>query len=144
MFSKACEYGIRSLIFITAKSNNGERVNLTDISKEIDSPPAFTAKVLQKLVKGSIIKSVKGPKGGFCISESTIETATLADVVILIDGDEIFTGCGLGLKVCNALKPCPLHYKFKSIRDDLKQMLQKTKLKDLAEQLENGNALLKL
>ena len=144
MFSKACEYGIRSLIFITAKSNKGECVNITDISKEIDSPPAFTAKILQKLVKGSIIKSVKGPKGGFCIAESKTETATLADVVTLIDGDEIFTGCGLGLKVCNALKPCPLHYKFKSIRDDLKQMLQKTKLKDLAEQLENGNALLKL
>jgi len=144
MFSKACEYGIRALIFIAMKSNGGERVNISDIATEIDSPSAFTAKILQTLVKGDIVQSVKGPHGGFQISQKNISEIKLADIVKIIDGDTIYNGCGLGLKECNELKPCPLHEKFKRIREDLKTMLETTSLKDLASQLENGIAFLKV
>jgi Rrf2 family iron-sulfur cluster assembly transcriptional regulator len=52
IFSKACEYGIRATIYVAQQTSiNGKRCNLKDISKEIDSPEAFTAKILQKLVK---------------------------------------------------------------------------------------------
>lgn len=46
MFSKACEYGIRSLIFIIMKSAKGERVTITTITEQIDGPAAFTAKIM--------------------------------------------------------------------------------------------------
>lgn len=69
VYSKACEYAIRSLIFITMKSTSRERVHLDEISKVINSPSTFTAKILQKLVKTGIILSVKEPRGGFQISE---------------------------------------------------------------------------
>jgi len=144
MFSKACEYGIRSLIYITMKSSNNDRVNLIDISSAIDSPTAFTAKILQKLVKSNIIESVKGPHGGFQISEEAMETINLSDVVLAIDGDTIYNGCGLGLKQCDELNPCPLHDRFIQVRGDLKQMLKTTSLKSLAIELERGNTVLKI
>jgi Rrf2 family protein len=144
MFSKACEYGIRALIFIAMKSNGGERVNTSDIVKEIDSPTAFMAKILQKLVKVDIVQSVKGPHGGFQMSQKNISEIKLADIVKVIDGDAIYNGCGLGLNECNELKPCPLHGKYKRIREDLKTMLETTYLKDLASQLEDGIAFLKV
>lgn len=144
MFSKACEYGIRSLIFITQKSLKKERVNITEISEAIDSPNAFTAKILQKLVRGNILSSIKGPQGGFFIAQEDLGRVKLAEVVAILDGNNIYDGCGLGLRECNELKPCPLHDSFKSVRDDLKKMLMKTSLKDLAEQLEDGNTFLKL
>lgn len=144
MFSKACEYGIRSLIFITKKSSEGSRVNISDISKAIDSPNAFTAKILQKLVKGKLVQSAKGPRGGFYINEKDIDKVQLSDVVKIVDGDNIYKGCGLGLKECNELQPCPLHEKFKQVRGDLKKMLQSTSLYDLARQLEDGTAVLKI
>jgi Rrf2 family iron-sulfur cluster assembly transcriptional regulator len=43
----------------------GIELVLKGISKEIDSPIAFTAKILQTLVKNNIINSVKGSTGGF-------------------------------------------------------------------------------
>ena len=49
MFSKACEYAIRSCILIATNSLESKNSNLKDISKAIDSPEAFTAKILQKL-----------------------------------------------------------------------------------------------
>ncbi|MBC8753341.1 Rrf2 family transcriptional regulator [Kordia sp. YSTF-M3] len=144
MFSKACEYGIRALIFIAMKSSKDERVGNTAIAIAIDSPSAFTAKILQKLVKAKIIKSVKGPYGGFEISEEGLHQTKLTAIVKAIDGDAVYNRCGLGLSECSALKPCPLHDKFKAVRADLKTILDATTLKELASQLEDGTAFLKL
>ena len=60
MFSKACEYGIKASIFIALCSYKGVRVSLKSIAKEINSPEAFTAKILQDLVRHDVINSVKG------------------------------------------------------------------------------------
>jgi Rrf2 family protein len=118
-------------------------VNITDIAKEIDSPMAFTAKILQKLVKGGVLQSVKGPHGGFEIAKETTKETTLADVIKAMDCTSIYTGCSLGLKECSDLKPCPLHNSFKKIRTDLRTMMEATTLKSLALQLEDGHAFLK-
>lgn len=143
MFSKACEYGIRALIFLAMKSNDGERVNISAISKQIDGPEAFTAKVLQQLVKGGVVTSRKGPHGGFEISQKKMAETTLADIVAIIDGAKIYNGCGLGLKECSEEKPCPLHFQFANVRDGLKTMLENTTLKTLAFDLEAGTSFLK-
>ena len=143
MFSKACEYGIRATIHIALQSQQGNRSSLKGIAIAIDSPVAFTAKTLQLLAKNEIINSVKGPKGGYEIPGQKLQTITLSQIVEAIDGDEIYNGCGLGLKKCNALKPCPLHNEFKTIRDDLKTMLQTTTVQALANGLDSGLTFLK-
>ena len=65
MFSKACEYGIKAAIFIATKSYEGVRVSPKEIAENISSPQAFTAKILQSLVRHNIVNSVKGAYGGF-------------------------------------------------------------------------------
>ena len=37
MFSKACEYGIRAVVYIAEQSQNDTRVSLKDIARQIDS-----------------------------------------------------------------------------------------------------------
>jgi Rrf2 family protein len=143
MFSKACEYGIKAAIFIAVKSEQENRVSLNEIAKEINSPIAFTAKVLQQLTKNGIVDSVKGPKGGFEIDKNKIADIKLSKIVSAIDGDAIYKGCGLGFHNCNENKPCPVHHKFKLIRDDLKQMLETTSLLDLSNDINNGITFLK-
>jgi len=144
MFSKACEYGIRASIFIAKNSREGRRVSPKEISKEIDSPQAFTAKILQDLVRHHIIKSVQGAYGGFEIDKDLIATIKLSQIVEAIDGNNIYSGCGLGLKECNENHPCPMHDKFKSIRNDLRYMLETTNLEELATGIKNGEAFLKV
>ncbi len=143
MFSKACEYGIRATIYIAMQSLQGNRVNLKDISTEIDSPVAFTAKILQQLAKNNIVESVKGPTGGFQIDKKDIDSIKLIQIVSAIDGDKIFNGCGLGLKECNEDFPCPVHFQFKEVRDNLKKMSSETSIYELATGLEVGLTFLK-
>jgi len=144
LFSKACEYGIKATIFIAINSYEGKRVTPKEIAAEIDSPQAFTAKILQNLVRHEIINSVKGAYGGFEIDTTKIASIKLADIVKAIDGDHIYNGCGLGLDACNAHHPCPVHDKFKAIREGLKDMLEDTNLKELALNIQSGTSFLKL
>lgn len=143
MFSKACEYGIRASIFIALNSLEGRRVNPKEISAEIDSPVAFTAKILQALVKHKVINSIKGAHGGFEIDKNNIKHIKLSQIVDAIDGDSIYKGCGLGLQACDEARPCPMHDKFKTIRDELKTMLESTNLESLALDMKVGETFLK-
>lgn len=132
MFSKACEYGLKAMISISAKSSRGERTNLKEISKDIESPEQFTAKILQQLSRNQLIHSVQGAYGGFEIPKDKLSKVKLIDIVRTIDGDKIFTGCGLGLEACDESKPCPIHYKFAEIRNDLAKLLNETTLDELS------------
>ncbi len=143
MFSKACEYAIRASVYIAEQSQRGKRVSLEEIAAEIDSPEAFTAKILQRLGKHAVIDSMRGPSGGFLMDEQKSCTVKLSDIVFAIDGNKIYTGCGLGLKECNEDHPCPLHDEFKKVRDDLKCLLESTSVNELAQKLETGLAFLK-
>ena len=144
MFSKACEYGIKASIFIAINSYQNRRVSPKEIAEEIDSPKAFTAKILQDLVRHNIINSVKGAYGGFEIEKEKIAAIKLSHIVDAIDGDAIFNGCGLGMETCNAQHPCPVHDKFKVVRDELKHMLEHTNLEELALSIKTGESFFKV
>jgi Rrf2 family iron-sulfur cluster assembly transcriptional regulator len=143
MFSKTCEYGIRAVIIIASESYQDNRIGLKEIAKKIDSPEAFTAKILQILSKNNIINSIKGVGGGFEIPKETLSQIKLIQIVSAIDGDRVFTGCGLGLSHCSEIHPCPVHDKFKEIRNGLTFMLENTNLEELALGIKSGDTFLR-
>lgn len=143
MFSKSCEYGLRATIFIAGQSTQGRKVSLKEIAKEINSPEAFTAKILQQLTRNKIVRSIKGPYGGFEIEEAKMSEIRLSDVVNVLDGDSIYTSCGLGLNQCSAKSPCPLHYKFAEIRGKLRAMLRDNTLESLINDMDADQLWLK-
>ncbi|EOZ96863.1 transcriptional regulator, BadM/Rrf2 family [Indibacter alkaliphilus LW1] len=142
MFSKTCKYAINAMIYVASLPIGNERASLKDISKAINSPEAFTAKILQALVRDDLLISVKGPHGGFSINGKASEIY-LAQIVDSIDGNLLFTGCALGLKKCAEEHPCAVHYKFKAIREHLTGMLHSTNLTDMADRVNNGISFLK-
>jgi len=143
MFSKACQYGIKASVYIASQSAIGVRTSLKDIAYNINSPEAFTAKILHQLAKKDILQSLKGPTGGFEIPEGSAETIKLSNIVSAIDGDSIYMGCALGFDHCDARQPCPMHDKFVDIRNNLKEMLENTSLLELANGVDVGLSFLK-
>jgi len=141
MFSKACEYGIRAVIYIWSHNTKGVKLGVKDICKGIDAPEFFTAKILQSLAKQNLVSSTKGPNGGFYINEDQ-ENMRLFDLVEAIDGDKLFKGCGLGLKQCSESQPCPIHNEYKIIRENLAKLLSEKTIKGLAEEVTSGKATL--
>lgn len=142
MFSKACEYGIKAIIYIATQSLENRRVKIGDVANHSGSPEAFTAKILGTLTKHQIVRSVKGPYGGFEIDVGRMKHMKVSEIVYAIDGDSIYKGCALGLDRCNAAEPCPMHDHFFSIRNELKKMLETTTVYDLATKLRSGASIL--
>lgn len=142
IFSKTCEYAMRSVFFIAHRTSQGNKVGIKEISLGIDSPEHFLAKILQKLSRQDIVKSAKGPNGGFYMDEENLKRP-LSDIVEVIDGESLFIGCGLGLSYCSEINPCPLHNDFKNIRDRITKMLRETSIANFNEDLDLGITRLK-
>lgn len=143
MFTKACEYGIRACIVVAQYSLEGKRISLKEIIQLVDSPGAFTAKILQKLAKNKIIFSIQGPQGGFEMSSENIKKTTLEDIVKAIDGDDVYTSCVLGLSHCSDKSPCPAHHKYKHIKSDFIDMIRNSTILEMVEDIQNGKTFLK-
>lgn len=133
MFSKTCEYAIRALIFIAQKSTDGTRIGIKEIAEGIDSPEHFIAKILQNLSRRKLVQSAKGPNGGFYLEQEDLKI-TIADIVKAVDGEELFSGCALGLKQCSESHPCPIHHEFKKFRKELYNMLENANLLAFTQQ----------
>ncbi len=131
MFSKSCQYGLRATIFIAKQSALHNKVGFKAIAKAINSPEAFTAKILQLLTKNNIVTSIKGPYGGFVIERSELNKIRLSDVVMAVDGDRVYTACSLGLERCSENAPCPLHFEFVEVRKRLKHILHENTLHNI-------------
>jgi Rrf2 family protein len=137
LFSKTCEYAIRGVFFIANKTAGGGRVSIKEIAAAIDSPEPFLAKILQDLSRRRIIQSTKGPNGGFYLNEDSLKRP-LVDIVEAVDGNGLFIGCGLGLKQCSEINPCPLHNEFKNIRNQIQHLLAKTSIGEFNGDLNLG------
>lgn len=142
VFSKTCEYALRAVFYIAHKTAAGGRVSIKEVANGINSPEHFLAKILQDLSRRGIVQSVKGPNGGFYFDQVGLKRP-LSDVVEAVDGNGIFTGCGLGLEYCSDVNPCPLHDEFKDIRNRIQQMLYRTTIEDFNEDFNLGIIALK-
>lgn len=141
MFSKACEYAIKSMIYIESSSSDSQKISLDEIAQAIDSPVAFTAKILQKLKKSGLLVSTIGAKGGFEIEKN--KTITIKDIVLAIDGDGFFSKCVLGLKVCSPENPCPAHDAYTKSRNLLLRDLLNLNINEFSELIKNKYISLK-
>jgi len=130
------------MIFIAQHSRDGKRIGISQIAAGIDSPEHFIAKILQVLSKKGIVQSIKGPNGGFYLDEKGAKIS-LATIVRALDGDDLFNGCGLGLRQCSPAHPCPIHDEFKKIREDIETMLEGAGIGEFTEKLDEGLLFLK-
>lgn len=135
MFSKSCKYAIRAILYLAVKAREGQKVGVQEIAEELEVPKHFLAKILQQLSRNHLIASIKGPNGGFYLSEENRE-ANLIKVVECIDGPEIFSSCLLGLPVCSSENPCPLHVQAFAYREGLLYQIKHQTIEELANRIE--------
>ena len=137
MFKKETEYALRALAYIKLQNLKGRRPGIAEIATEIETPQSFTAKILQRMVKQGFVQSLKGINGGFYF-DTAKEDLQLRKVIVFIEGDSLFSGCGFGLKHCDENNPCPLHFSYAPIRDAIEKLVTEETIQGLAEKLDNN------
>jgi Rrf2 family protein len=134
MFIKETEYALRGLVYIKLQNLKDRRPGTVEVAKEIDAPPFFTAKILQRLVRFGFLESLKGKGGGFFFAPGKPDLS-LSKLISATEGDRSFSGCGFGLKHCDKNNPCPLHEKYAPIRESINKLVSEETIQSLAEKV---------
>jgi Rrf2 family protein len=132
VFKKETEYALRGMVYIQLQNLKDRRPGVAEIAHEIEAPYFFTAKIFQRLAKQGFVKSMKGKGGGFFI-EPEKKDLPLKELIIAIEGEELFIGCGFGLKNCDENNPCPLHHQYGMIRDQINKLVAGETIQSLAQ-----------
>lgn len=143
MFSASCHYGIQAMMCIAKESSSGENIELSKIAGEYDIPKHFLSKILQQLVKGKLLSSMKGPSGGYKLTRHPDEI-TLIEIVEIIDGLDVFYECGIGFKTCDDEDPCPFHDDYKQVRNKVKDLFETKTLGELSRSAGASDPILQL
>jgi Rrf2 family protein len=134
MFNKETEYALRGLVYIKLQNLKNRRPGTSEVAKEIEAPPFYTAKILQRLVRAGFLRSMKGKGGGFYFDPDKSDLP-LVSLISAIEGDKAFSGCGFGLKHCDSENPCPLHDRYASIRESINKLISEESVQSLAEKV---------
>ena len=138
MFSKATEYALRATIYIAKKSTDDKKISIAEIAAAIDSPQSFTAKILQMLtIDNIVISSVRGPNGGFYLTEKA-KKLPVRSILQAMGEDEVLEKCVLGLKRCSEVTPCPMHFQYKTIKQQLIKLFTSKTIQELADEIKEG------
>ena len=68
MLTLTCKTAIKAVVYLASKFESGEKAGIKEIAKHINASEHTVGKLLQTLVKGEVINSIKGPNGGFHIT----------------------------------------------------------------------------
>jgi len=106
-----------------------EVVTTHEIATGLKVSEAHLSKVLQRLARAGLVKSVRGPQGGFKL-EKPREQITLLEVYEAIEGRLESSDCILGVRSC-AGEQCILGVLLESINRQVRDYLVGTRLSEL-------------
>ncbi len=89
--STKSRYGLRALFDIAYNSGNLP-AQIQDISRRQEISPRYLEQIFQSLKKAGILKSKRGPQGGYCLSRSSDEI-TVRDIITATEGDLALVDC---------------------------------------------------
>ena len=104
MISQTVEYALRAMSNLA--SLGGTATTSGEIAKATRVPQGYLSKVMRDLVRADLVRSFRGPHGGFVLAREA-EAITVLDIVNAVDPIRRIDGCPL--KNPGHSKLCPLH-----------------------------------
>ncbi|ECZ6121687.1 RrF2 family transcriptional regulator [Campylobacter jejuni] len=128
LFTKASEYALLSLIYISQKEAPQD---VDSLALELDIPKSFLAKILQTLAKDGLLKSFKGAKGGFALIKEPNQY-TIKEIVNSAEKKDISVfECSGGTCPNNKEKNCTLMPMLVNLQNKVDGFLDSITLEDI-------------
>ncbi|MFV9511556.1 RrF2 family transcriptional regulator [Tepidibacillus sp. LV47] len=124
-------YGLRAMVYL-AKPKNNQPIPLKQIAKDEKIPEAFLEQIFVDLRKAGLVRSVRGPKGGFRLADSP-DKIVVGDIVRVLEGTVNIVDCMEDNKksCCEKSEDCSTKIVWEKLRDTMAAVLDGMKLADL-------------
>ncbi|AOW16716.1 hypothetical protein LPB03_04205 [Polaribacter vadi] len=140
MLSKASKYAIAAVLYLTNNATKEQKIGSKIIAEKLELPAPFLAKTMQELTKKGLIKSVKGPHGGFYLSKKDKEN-TVYEIIDCVDDITKFDQCYLGQSECSEENPCVVHYLYVPFKNELLNKFKNKTILEMATEFAKNNKL---
>ena len=132
--SRKIDYGLRAMIYLSSLSS-GTVVPFREIARQMEVPEDFLAKILKTLVDQGLVKSSRGPHGGYALGRSPSEISFL-DVIEAVEGPIALNVCLDGDDTCGRSSTCTMVSVWRAGQDRMLDVYRQAKLSELAPQPE--------
>ena len=127
--STKIRYGVRAILDIAAQPANGP-VPLSDISKREKISAKYLESIMPALKAAELIRSVKGPGGGYVLSRAP-EEITLYDIVAALEGPTCLVDCINQPESCIVQETCVVYDVWKGLSQLINDSLRSVNLREL-------------
>ena len=131
------EYAVRAMLHMASLPPRTV-VPIAEISSEWEVPETFLRKIVGKLARGGLLKTVRGNGGGVALARPSREI-TLLDVVQAAEGPLALNSCLTSPGACHRAPWCPVHPVWCEAQEKLREVLSSRTLEDLAQYVPSGN-----
>jgi len=124
------DYALRAAVELASRFGNGP-VATKEISCRQDIPYQLACKLLQRLNKASIVKSIMGPEGGFMLSKNPSKI-TVRQVVEAVQGPVRLNRCLFDKKLCRLSRNCTISPELGRLQKNINAFLEGLTLRQLS------------
>lgn len=125
-------YAVMAMVDLAAHTEGGKPVSLADIAERQEISLSYLEQLFGKLRRGGIVKSVRGPGGGYVLGRAAGDTR-IADIVLAVDEPITATRCQLGTSVgCRGNRSrCATHDLWEELSHQIHLYLSSVSLADV-------------
>ena len=129
ILSQTSSYAVRAMVHL-ADVGDGTPTKVDDIARELDVPRNYLSKILHTLARAGLLSSMRGPGGGFTMSQSP-SSIRLLDVIGHFESRDGEDACLMGNKTCREDHPCAAHDRWAAVKNHVSTFLSDTTILDL-------------
>lgn len=124
-------YAVMAMVDLAANSE-GKPVSLAEIAERQEISLSYLEQLFGKLRRGELVKSVRGPGGGYLLSRSPGETR-VSDIVVAVDEPLRATRCEIGSSVgcLSNSGRCLTHDLWEELGNQIHMFLSSVSLEDV-------------
>jgi Rrf2 family protein len=130
ILSQTAEYALRAVVHLARHGEDGP-IQAVDLAAATEVPETYLRKILNELVRGGVLRSTRGKRGGFQLAVPA-KRLTLLAVVGRFDRITGRRRCILGRPECSDTNPCPMHARWRSTAEQIARFVGETTVADVA------------
>ncbi|OIN98615.1 Rrf2 family transcriptional regulator [Candidatus Desantisbacteria bacterium CG1_02_38_46] len=138
--STKVRYGMRAMLELAVGYGKGP-ILLRVIGKKQKISEKYLEQLLVPLKSTGLIKSIRGPNGGYILSKSPAQLK-LSEIVDALEGPTCLVGCIEDPKTCSFVESCVTRDVWIEMQEAIKQILNSITLENLVERQQKKKVIL--
>lgn len=127
------QYGVRAMFEIAKGYSAGAPVTIKEIAESQDVSIAYLEQILNKLRKSGLIKSIKGPGGGYMLTTAPSHI-NIGTILSSLEGPLAITSCLDPQEGCSRVDACVTHLLWRRLGEKIDKFLNTITLNDLLKE----------